>query len=69
MDLQKMREFGLVSQAQLVFEMFKSQFQYGDQDILNIIFHYFPGTYKMLFHLLRIIFVSLKKKKLFFQFY
>lgn len=49
MNLKKMREFGLVYQVQLVFEMFKSQFQYGDQDILNIIFHYFPGIYRFFF--------------------
>lgn len=42
MNLTKMREFKWVDQLQPILSKFKLKLTWGDQDIINIIFHYYP---------------------------
>lgn len=42
MNLTKMREFNWVDQLEPIFSQFKLKLTWGDQDIINIIFHYHP---------------------------
>lgn len=44
MNLTKMREFKWVDYMGPILTKFKLNLTWGDQDIINIIFHYHPGT-------------------------
>lgn len=45
MDLDKMRKFGWLNLLEPIYMRFKSVMTRGDQDVLNAIFHFFPGSY------------------------
>ena len=45
MNLTKMREFKWVDYMNPLLTKFKFNITYGDQDIINIIFHYHPGKF------------------------
>ncbi|KAI9562636.1 hypothetical protein GHT06_010090 [Daphnia sinensis] len=42
MNLTKMRQFGWEKYVGSVYEQYKTRIQYGDQDIINVIFHFHP---------------------------
>lgn len=44
MNLTKMREFRWVDYLPSLFTTYKNNLTWGDQDIINILFHYYPGT-------------------------
>lgn len=45
MNLTRMRKFGWQTYLQPIFNQYKLNIVWGDQDIINIIFHYHPGRY------------------------
>lgn len=45
MNLTKMREFKWTEYMGPILNKFELNLTWGDQDIINIIFHYHPGTY------------------------
>ena len=48
MNLTRLRKFGWEQNYVIpVYKQFKSSITWGDQDIINIIFHYHPGLYKL----------------------
>lgn len=49
MNLTRMREFNWISQLTPVLEKYRLDLTWGDQDIINIIFHYHPGKSIRLF--------------------
>jgi lipopolysaccharide biosynthesis glycosyltransferase len=47
MNLSRLRTFDWERKAIKFYEEYKKDLVFGDQDIINIIFHYYPGTYKL----------------------
>ncbi len=43
MNLTRMREFELTSKIIPIYEIYKHNITWGDQCLLNIMFHFFPG--------------------------
>lgn len=43
MNLTRMRQFGWEQYLLPIYKQFKLKITWGDQDIINIIFHYHPG--------------------------
>lgn len=43
MNLTRMRQFGWEKYLAPIYKEFKLKITWGDQDIINIIFHYHPG--------------------------
>lgn len=43
MNLTRMRDFNWISQLAPVLEKYRLDLTWGDQDIINVIFHYHPG--------------------------
>lgn len=46
MNLTRMRQFGWEEYLAPIYKEFKLKITWGDQDIINIIFHYHPGRLK-----------------------
>lgn len=44
MNLTRMREFDWINRLNPVLEKYRIALTWGDQDIINIIFHYHPGN-------------------------
>lgn len=44
MNLTRMRQFGWEKYLAPIYKEFKLKITWGDQDIINIIFHYHPGN-------------------------
>lgn len=44
MNLTRMREHGWVSQMVSYYETYRYDITFGDQDLINIFFHFFPGV-------------------------
>lgn len=45
MNLTRMRQFGWEKYLAPIYKEFKLKITWGDQDIINIIFHYHPGKF------------------------
>lgn len=45
MNLTRMREFQWEKKIFPIYEKFKNKITYGDQDLINILFYYFPGKF------------------------
>lgn len=45
MNLTRMRAFQWESHLAPIYEKYKQKITWGDQDILNILFHYHPGNW------------------------
>lgn len=43
MNLTRMREFNWIDKLEPILEKYRTQLTWGDQDIINIIFHDHPG--------------------------
>lgn len=57
MNLTRMREFEWEKKIFPIYEKFKNKITYGDQDLINILFYYFPGEFvfnKIIQHLYKI---------------
>lgn len=50
MNLTRMREFQWVEYVVPIYKKYKLQITWGDQDIINIIFHFHPGMCKILLY-------------------
>jgi len=44
MNLTRMRERGWVNQMISYYETYRYDITFGDQDLINIFFHFFPGV-------------------------
>lgn len=47
MNLTKMRTFKWTKYVVPIYKKYKLQITWGDQDIINIIFSFYPGMYKI----------------------
>lgn len=50
MNLTRMREFNWISQLAPVLEKYRLYLTWGDQDIINVIFHDHPGKFPIQFY-------------------
>jgi UDP-xylose:glucoside alpha-1,3-xylosyltransferase len=52
MNLTRMREFKFVDKIYPIYQEYKYNITWGDQCLLNILFHFYPGIKCLLFYLL-----------------
>ena len=48
MDLKKLRDMDFEEKIIAIYKQYRSVITWGDQDLLNIFFHQYPGITKML---------------------